>query len=218
MVQTMKSGLLLLALAFCLAACADPVEPVKPAASDAPSALDVRCDGKSTEVLTPTVQAQRDGVHVLIHNTTTGEDLSVTWEGGGDGAAPGDTTLVFPIQPGRSRIRCQPISEDAGMENGDWGSFDVLAPDGWVSPNLACSGSAYGGVGDYGPDARGVADPFADAQKQFRLEGNVLEAGYRTENQRIFIDLTGDGPKESLTYIADGHGGWLRSETSGCSD
>jgi hypothetical protein len=215
MVRVMRGAAVVLVLGFWLSACADPVPP---SATSAPDALEVRCDGTTTDVLTPTVQAQRDGVHVLIHNTTTGEDLSVTWEGGGDGAAPGDTTLVFPIQPGRSRIRCLPNSEDAAIENGDRGGFDVLAPDGWVSPDLACSGTAYGGVGDYGPDARGVADPSADAEKRFRLDGTVIEAGYQNENQRIFIDRVGGEPKESLTYIADGHGGWLLSETAGCSD
>jgi hypothetical protein len=157
-------------------------------------------------------------VHVLVHNISTGEDLSVSWLGGGDGAPPGDTSFVFPIHPGRSRIRCLPISEDNAMENGDWGSFDVVAPDGWVSPLLDCPAGAYQGVGDYVEGARGVADPLADARRQFRLDGVAVQAGYETTEERIFVNMTNDGPKESLTYIADGFGGWLLSESSGCSD
>jgi hypothetical protein len=32
------------------------------------------------------------------------------------------------------------------------------------------------------------------------------------------LNVTDAGPKGSLTYIADGFGGWLVSEGSGCSD
>jgi len=145
--------------------------------------------------------------------------LSISTETRGTGASPGGTTLVFPIYPGTSRIRCQKETEDASMENGDWGSFDVLAPPGWVSPELVCpSGAMYQGVADHVEGARGVDDPLGDATKRFRLPGEAVEAGYRTEKQRTFVNKTNDGPKESLVYRSDGQGGWLQSESSGCSD
>jgi hypothetical protein len=198
-------------------ACADPAVTTA-RTGDAPDALEIRCDGETTEVLTPIVQAQRDGVHVLIHNTLATETLSVSTETAGDGAPPGETTLIFPINPGRSRIRCLKETEDHAMENGDWGPFEVLAPDVWVSPVFDCPNGSYAGFRDPAPGARGVGDPAEDAEKHFREEGTVLEAGYQTADARTFINAVDGNARESLTYTSDGYGGWLQTESSGCSD
>lgn len=205
----------LLVLLAC--ACADPVTIT--AAADATDTLEIRCDGETTEVLTPTVQARSDGVDVLIHNISEGEHLSVSWAGGGDGAAPGDTTLVFPIVPGSSKIRCLPIDEDHAADNGDWGRFEVLAPEGWISPDLDCPGTMYQGIGDFVEGARGVADPLADAPKHFQEEGDrVVQAGYATPDERTYVLLRDEVPVAGLIYTSDGHGGWLQSGSFGCSD
>jgi hypothetical protein len=197
-------------------ACADPTATTT-TSGDESETLEIRCDGETTEVLTSIVQAQRDGVHVLIHNTAN-ERLSVTTETVGDGASAGETTLIFPIDPGTSRIRCMKETEDNAMENGDWGSFEVLAPEGWISPTLDCpSGRMYFGNADYVEGARGVKDPLVDSEKRFRLEGTVFEAGYETADARTFINVTNGIAKESLTYTSDGYGGWLQTESSGCS-
>src|SRR4026209_1445935 len=55
-------------LVLAAVACADPTETTT-TTGNAPGKLEIRCDGEAIEVLTPTVQAQRDGVHVLIHNS-----------------------------------------------------------------------------------------------------------------------------------------------------
>jgi hypothetical protein len=210
------------AVAFALlvlaAACADPTETTT-TTGNAPGKLEIRCDGETTEVLTPTVQAQRDGVHVLIHNSAA-ERLSVTTETRGDGASPGDTTLIFPIAPGPARIRCMRETEDNAMANGDWGDFEVLAVEGWISPALECPGGRmYSGVADYVEGARGVADPLADAPKHFREEGDrVVQAGYATLDERTFVLLRDEEPIAGLTYRSDGHDGWLQTESFGCGD
>jgi hypothetical protein len=198
------------------AACADPV--TTPVAEGASDSLEVRCDGETTEVLTPIVQAESDGVHIAVHNSSQTE-LSVSTETVGQGAAPGDSGFVAPISPGSSRIRCLPVDEDHAAENGDWGVFDVLAPEGWVSPDVVCPGAGYGSVGDYAEGARGVADPLQDAPKHFREDGDeVVQAGYATDEKRTFVLLRDGEPVAGLVYISDGNGGWLQSESFGCSD
>jgi hypothetical protein len=206
-------GVLILMLA---GACADPVTTQR--GSDASDTLEVRCDGATTEVLTPTVQAHADGVSILIHNTSQAE-LSVSTETVGTGASPGDSTFVAPISPGSSRIRCLQIDEDHAAENGDWGSFDVFAPEGWVSPDVDCPGAMYQGIGDFVEGARGVADPLSDAPKHFREDGDrVVQAGYATPDERTYVLLRDEEPVAGLVYISDGHGGWLQSESFGCSE
>ena len=207
-----------LGIVVLIASCAETDDSLHPPAdASAPNVLEVRGNGETTDVLTRTVQASPDGVHVSVRNTTD-ETLSVSTETVGDGAEPGETSFVFPILPGGSRIRCLPMSEDNAMENGDWGSFDVLAPDGWVSPVLDCPGGTYNGVGDYAEGAKGIDDPLADAERVFRLDGDASEAGYSTSERRTFINVVDGSPKESRGYTSDGSGGWLQSESSGCSD
>jgi hypothetical protein len=176
--------------------------------------VEVRCDGSTTNVTTDTVQAKADGVHVIVHNTGTGQ-LLVQWDGGGDGAEPGDTPFVFPILPGDGKIRCQQLSEDPGSPEG-WAPFRVVAPPDWVNPSLDCPGGSVMGTADYAPGAVGVQDPLADARG--RAEGaDVSEAGYRTEQNRTIVALQGGVVTQAYGYISDGHAGWLLSTTSACS-
>jgi hypothetical protein len=216
----MRRLLTLAATGAILAGCAE-TPPPSPSAADAPGVvetLEVRCDGETTEVLTPTVQARSDGVHIRVMNTAAA-DVLIQWELGGDGASPGESLWSFPILPGPARFRCLPSTDDVDPgAPGGWASFEVLAFEGWVSPELECPGTMYGGVVDYVEGARGVEDPLSDAEEQFRLEGTAKEAGYRSVDERTVVNLTADGPKESLVYISDGAGGWLRSESAGCSD
>lgn len=67
---------------------------------------------------------------------------------------------------------------DPGVEGG-WADFDVIAPEGWISPALDCPHGGYVGYGDPAPDARGVEDRLADAERLFRKDGFATEAGYR---------------------------------------
>jgi len=210
-VQRAAFSVLLVMLA---GACAESV--TNPTAVDAPDTLEVRCDGGSTEVLTPTVQARMDGVHAVIRNTS-GHELLMQSDSHGEGVPPGETAVVLAILPGGSRFRCLEMSDDLdpGVEGG-WADFDVFAPEGWVSPVLDCPHEGYVGYGDPAPDARGVEDPLADAERLFRKEGIATEAGYRTSDARTFINVKTSGVRESLTYTSDGHGGWLQTESSGC--
>lgn len=199
-------------------ACADP--PVTPSrAGEASDTLEIRCDGATTDVLTPIVRARMDGVHLVLENTSQHELLMQT-DAQGEGVPPGETSMRLPILPGSSRFRCLTLTDDLdpGVEGG-WARSDVLAPEGWVSPDVDCPGAGYGGIVDYVEGARGVADPLQDAPKHFREEGDeVVQAGYATDEERTFVLLRDSEPIAGLVYVSDGHGGWLRSESFGCSD
>jgi hypothetical protein len=197
-----------------LTSCADTSSPATDVPVEAPNTLEVECDGSTTSVTTEAVQAKADGVHVIVHNASA-EKLLVGWDGGGDGADPGETRLVFPVPPGDGKIRCQRPSEDPGSPEG-WATFSVVAPPDWVSPTLVCPGGSVMGTADYTPGAVGVQDPLADARK--RAEGaDVSQAGYRTEQNLTIVALQGGVVTEAYGYMSDGHGGWLLSTTSACS-
>jgi hypothetical protein len=88
-----------------------------------------------------------------------------------------------------------------------------------VSPDVDCPGTSYQGVADYAKGARGVADPLEDAPKHFHEDGDeIVQAGYATDAERTIVLLRDGAPIAGLVYISDGHGGWLQSESYGCSD
>ena len=213
--QDMRGASLLLALVL-LSACGEGTST--PPASEAPEAdvLRVRCDGTVTEILTPTVQAATDGVHVRIENTSHAEVLT-QWDGGGDGADPGTSEQLIPFTPGIARFRCQTFTPDVDPgAPGGWKTVTVLAPPGWVSPTLDCPDGSYGGNLDYVEGARGVADPLADAMKRAGSD-DVRLAGYVTDSERTYVGSEDGVPTERFDYVADGHGGWLLTGTGGCS-
>jgi hypothetical protein len=196
-----------------LNACATPSSPIADASPDASNTLEVQCDGSTTHVSNDAVQAKTDGVDLIVHNASTGQ-LLVQWDGGGDGADPGDTRFVFPIPPGAAKVRCQRLSEDPGSSEG-WAPFTVVAPPDWVSPTLDCPGGFVTGNGDYAPDAVGVPDPVADTRK--RADGaDVAEAGYGTDQSRTIVAFTDGVVTETYGYTSDGQGGWLLTTTSAC--
>ena len=160
------------------------------------------------------MEAKTDGVHVVVHNASAGQ-LLVQWEGGGDGAGPGDTRFVFPMLPGDGEIRCQPLSGDPGSAEG-WATFNVVAPPDWVDPTFECPGGSSSGNLDYAAGAVGVPDPLADARK--RADGaDVAEAGYGTDQSLTIVALHDGVVTETYGYSSDGQGGWLLTTTSACS-
>jgi hypothetical protein len=212
------------ALLMLLVGCADPSgagesSPGGSAQEDAPSVLDITCDGTTTVLASERVQAQSDGVHLLIHNTSSNM-LLTEWEGGehaGDGLDPGDRARTESLLPGEDRFRCLPQNSDPGQEQGGWATFTVLAPPDWVDPTLGCTGMTSQGVIDYMPDATGVDDPLADASDHASKGATVTQAGYVTNQERHFVAGTDGEMTESFVYRSDGQGGWLLSETGGCS-
>ena len=72
---------------------------------------------------------------------------------------------------------------------------------------------------DYVEGARGVADPLQDAPKTFERTAtrSSRPATPPTRSERSSSSGGGE-PVAGLVYVSDGHGGWLQSESFGCSD
>ena len=89
-----------LVVVLALSACADAsTASAPPSEASAGAVLDVTCDGSRTSITGSAVQAQSDGVHVRVENTTS-DRLAFDWDGGGDNADPGRTSLVLAVPPG----------------------------------------------------------------------------------------------------------------------
>jgi hypothetical protein len=70
----------------------------QPESSPLPTVAHVVCAEDGTRVVTPKIEPQRDGAHVMFDNGTEERRL-ITWVHGGEGVDPGRTELVFDIPP-----------------------------------------------------------------------------------------------------------------------
>jgi len=185
-------------------------EPASPV--EAPSELEVACDGTRTDIGTPLVSTQPDGIHIHFTNTS-GRALDFSIEDvGGDGFPVVGGTFVYTFGPGSYRLTC----------GGTQTAFAVVDPDRLYAPaELGCA-SVTTGTADYVAGARGPRGSLLDvARTEFRgLEpGDVVEhAGYPQAAGNQLVRVVRHGEVVAvLEYTDDGHGGWLISVTRTCS-
>ena len=179
---------------------------------EVPSELEVACDGTHTDIPTPLVRSQADGIHIHFTNTS-GRTLDFSIEDvGGDGFPVVGGTFVYTFGPGSYRLTC----------GGTQTAFAVVDPDGLYTPSeLGCGGGTTG-VSDYVAGARGPRGSLLDvARTELRglQPGDVVEhAGYpqAAGNQLVRVVRRGE-VVAVLGYADDGHGGWLLGGTQTCS-
>lgn len=185
-------------------------EPTSPV--EALSVLQVACDGTRTDVPTPLVRTQPDGIHIHFTNTS-GRTLDFSIEDvGGDGFPVVGGTFVYTFGPGSYRLTC----------GGTQTAFAVVDPDRLYAPaELGCA-SGTTGTSDYGAGARGPRGSLLDvARTELRglQPGDVVEhAGYPQAAGDQLVRVVRQGQVVAvLGYADDGHGGWLIGGTRTCS-
>jgi hypothetical protein len=182
----------------------------------------ITCGGSTMTVLTPTVAAQPDGVHIAIHNTSS-DPLSVQFENFGDGAQPNSTTeLIEPLPPGTQKVRCEPQSDNVVVFG--WETFKVVDPSAyWVPDVLDCPGPVFSLVGiDYATTPEGVGDPIEAVRSAggiVTLEpGDDLQVvGYPDAPDSREVIVTRQGTPVDLVQLSRGSQGWYVSGGDHCS-
>jgi len=184
---------------------------------EAPSKLEVACDGTRTDIPTPLVRAQADGIHIHFANTS-GHELAFGIEDATGLALLGDSipvvggTFVYTFGTGSYRLTC----------GGTQTAFAVVDPDRLYAPaELGCA-SGTTGMSDYVSGARGPRGSLLDvARTELRglQSGDVVEhAGYPQAAGDQFVRVVRHGEVVAvLGYADDGHGGWLLGGTRACS-
>jgi hypothetical protein len=120
-----------------------------PACGSGPDVLRVTCDADGTHVLTPTVAAQHDGVHVQV--LESGDFDAVEIWGGDDNPVARtyyttgrtfDHSFSRPLAPGRWSLACfsgPQSSPGVRGPNGGADTVDVIDPSGFFVPyGLSC--------------------------------------------------------------------------------
>lgn len=199
-------------------------EPEPPALTDLARVV-CAADGPP-RIETPSVKTRPDGVHVeIVNHTGIHRSFAISFEGGGMGTeAPiGTSTQVLDVAPGALSVSCaDPDSQDEPPS----ATLELIDDDGvWVSPQLGpgCR-SVSDAVLDYAVGAEGeqgdpveVARRFL-AERGLRADDVVERAGYPEREEAVVRVVRGGEVVATMLLIGDGNGGWLRSQTSECTD
>src|SRR5919204_365608 len=189
------------------------------ASATIPSVANVTCDATNTEVATPVVEPQPDGVHISVQNTS-GTNLGIEVKDvGGENATAGTSETVWQFGPGTYQVRCTPNGNEAP---GAYQALEVQDPEHlWVSNELDCN-AVTGVNADYVPGATGDKTPPIELLQEHvtGLEPNdVLEAAGYSDAPNPQVRVVRDGTVIAVyQFMSDGQGGWLLSSSQQCSD
>jgi hypothetical protein len=184
---------------------------------EAPSKLEVACDGTRADIPTPLVRAQADGIHIHFANTS-GHELAFGIEDATGLALLGDSipvvggTFVYTFGPGSYQLTCGGTTASP---------FAVVDPDGlYAASEVGCAGGTTDSS-DFVAGARGPRGSLLDvARTELRglQPGDVVEhAGYPQAAGDQFVRVVRHGEVVAvLGYADDGHGGWLLGGTRAC--
>ncbi|MGH2700923.1 MAG: META domain-containing protein [Actinomycetota bacterium] len=174
----------------------------------------------STDLLTPSVDAQADGVHLQVDNRT-GEGVSMN--GLGWDFSEGTSEAVLSVAPGKVEIACWPYSQHDGQEPSrtplevtDSGSY-------WVPPELECpKGDPVGSVtSDFAGGAPGLEGEPVELVRQ-EVSGlrpsDILEAAGYPEQEQPAVRIVRDGDVVGVAGLTlTGEGGYLFGSFESCS-
>jgi hypothetical protein len=211
-------------MAAALAAACGGGEEVRRAETASPVAR-VACTEERTRMLTPVVEAQRDGVHLELRNETDGEahvTIERTPSGGGDGAGgpPGVSSHILTIGPGTWTVTCY-----ESVDTVQGATFELVDTGLWVSTELddcelpaATHGDPPATVGDDESElpehARSMLEAFVGLEPGYELE----PAGYPDERGRIFRALADGKTVATASFNPDEAGGWVEGEVTYCEE
>jgi hypothetical protein len=187
------------------------------------------CDGDGAHVLTPKVEAQPDGVHLVLDNRLSGNaDYSIDHSDGGMGwnVPVGESERVANVPPGTARISCYRRSwgkEKVGEISE--GTIKILAGDsGYKSTELDCSGKrATGDYGAYSEEAVNgrKGDPVELARRTFAgslREGDVVEiAGNPESRDEKTVRVVRDGRVVATVTYFRSTSGWFGDVVDACA-
>jgi hypothetical protein len=146
----------------------------------AASVLALSCDGDSTILANRVVQAQLEGVSISVANSS-GKQLGLIIDGvAGENVPTGNSSFMYPISPGKAKIACTPggfvDTESLGFE-----TFDVLPPEGWISPDIECDqghGVGFEGLPIPASTPEGLAEVVRARATGLPPGARVEQAGY----------------------------------------
>ena len=179
----------------------------------------VRCgETGSTEILTPSVQAQPDGVHISV-DVPAGSELGFSVDGC-CGFNAEDGPFVVPIPPGPMRVACATFDADLG-DDSLYRALQVVDEEGvFVAPTeIRCADGTGVGSGDAGPAAG--ASPIEAARALLtgvRSSDELVQLGYLEREEGASVGVRRDGEVIAILRLEPSGDGWGWIGFESCPD
>jgi hypothetical protein len=190
------------------AGCADAPASGPRSDEPAPTVAQVQCgeDG-SIKVLTPTVQAQKDGVHIHVE-VPAGSNIGFA-VGNCCGFNAEDAQFVVPVAPGPMPVGCLIGDQDAGDDSlyREIRVVDLLGA--YVPVRLECVGATGVGGEHAGPPAG--SDPISAARAVLtglRPTDELVQVGYVERRSETAVAVRRDRRYVATLYLEPSEGGW----------
>ena len=202
-----------------IAACAEQPSPSPPADLSTPVVASVRCEADgTTEILTPTVQAQPDGVHIDVQ-VRTGVDLAfIVADCCGFNAEDGPFVVSSP--PGRMRVACLRARDQDAGDDSLYREIEVVDErSAYVPFELSCRDAQGVGSGDPGPSAG--PDPISAARALLtglRPGDELVQVGYVERGSGAVVGVRRDGEFVAGLSLEPSGGGWGWIGFESCPD
>lgn len=186
------------------------------------------CDVNGTRVATSEVQAQEDGVHLVVENRLPHDPgLIVAFDGQsvGQNLEPdGVTRLALAIPPGGATVACR-LGPDVPVQDvlEEAPRLQVIDPRGlWVTSALECPAGIVGEVAS----SRGVDEPSTDpvhvatdALRPFLSPDDLIEtAGYPEALPRVMRLLRAGRVVMRVELLLRDDGTWMADLVERCAD
>jgi hypothetical protein len=207
-----------LLLLTAIAGCAEPAEPNPTADEPAPVIARVRCDEDgSTTVLTPTVQAQPDGVHIEVE-ARVGSNIGFSVQNC-CGFNAEDALFIVPMPPGPMPVGCLKGDQDPGDDSLYHEIRVVDEERAYISDELRCEGATGAGSGDAGPSAG--EDPLTAARSLLtglQPSDDLVHVGYVERRSAAAVAVRRDEEVIAILRLEPSGGGWGWIGFESCPD
>jgi hypothetical protein len=195
---------------------------IGPGTESIPDVARVECSEAGARVLTPQVQPQRDGVHVVIANA--GEPVMYSLEGqagsfGERAELPETQVTTGELGPGAVTAKCYPETVDPATVEG--ATFEVIDPEGiWVAYAPDCP-EPNTAVLDYGPGLTGEEGTPEDIARghlgpQVEPGDTVERAGYPEGSPAVVRVVRDGGVVANVRMFTGIEGGWFVIDITTC--
>jgi hypothetical protein len=184
----------------------------------APTVARVQCGEDGTiEVLTQTVQAQKDGVHIHV-DVPAGSNVGFSVRGC-CGFNAEDAPFVVPIPPGTMPVGCLVGDQDPGDDSLYHEIRVVDEESAYISDELRCVGATGVGSGDAGPSAG--EDPLTAARSLLRglqPSDDIVHVGYVERQSAAAVAVRRDDEVIAVLRLEPSGRGWGWIGFESCPD
>jgi hypothetical protein len=211
-----RGPFVLTALVAALISCSDASPSGSPAPVDPPDVARIRCGADAaTDVETPVVQAQADGVHIRVR-VPPGADLAFIVGGvGGDDAEAGP--FVFAVPPGEMKVAClDPYRQDPG-DDSLYRTVEIVDQEGvYVDASMSCAAEGVSISHAGGSRGQEPVEAARNSLRGLRPGDDLASVGYVARQTEASVAVLRDGVVIAVVELEPVQGGWAWKGFSGC--